>query len=61
MPRENDYDTLMLESQTDLGAMLAGLTDKQRIAAVRIILGTLEEEGTIAEIRSIAGQETYDD
>jgi mannose/fructose/N-acetylgalactosamine-specific phosphotransferase system component IID len=56
-----DYDDLMIESKTDLAGILAGISDSQRIAAVRRILATIEEEGTIEQIRSEINHQGYDD
>ena len=56
-----DYDDLMIESQTDLAGILAGISDKQRIAAVRRILATINDMGTIDGIRTIVKNSEYDD
>jgi hypothetical protein len=64
-PEENilaaSRDLLMIENTTDFAGYIENFSDRQRIAAVRLILHSIEEEGTIAKIRSLAGKERYDD
>jgi Mg/Co/Ni transporter MgtE len=54
-------DLLMIENTLDVAGMIENFTDRQRIAAVRLILGSISDEGTIQQIRSLTSQDRYDD
>jgi Mg/Co/Ni transporter MgtE len=54
-------DLLMIENTLDVAGMIENFTDRQRIAAVRLILNSIGDEGTIQQIRSLAAKERYDD
>jgi Mg/Co/Ni transporter MgtE len=54
-------DLLMIENTLDVAGMIENFTDRQRIAAVRLILNSIGDEGPIQQIRNLVSKERYDD
>jgi hypothetical protein len=54
-------DLLMVENIIDFAGYIENFTDRQRIAATRLILDSIAEEGTIQKIRDLCSKDRYDD
>lgn len=54
-------DILLIENTLDLYGIIAGLSDRERIAMVTAILENIEEEGTIETIREAVNNPKHDD